>query len=340
MRRHTLFVAASACAVLTLAPIAARADITTPAPPSKASAVAAQVGSLLDISKTDAAANREGAESRASVLRLGGQTLLGLGGEQKGEGETGGALLDTGKALPAQVELAPWKAAAGKDGATRTSKASAALARARLDKVLSLKVLSSESEAAHTDAKSTGTAISDGVDLELLDAIRVVLLHSEVSSEGKGRSYLVGLNDTQIGTADQLGKVCSLELPSIAALSCLTADGGAAGPVTNASTDVATVTPTLAAISALNPVAAFTAATSFGAGETAADAVPAAPAPVVQAAEATRTSDAPAATTIDTTGAAALPRTGAAVAGLLTSALTFLLLGGLLRRFGRRSLPA
>lgn len=339
MRRPTLFVAASACAVLTFAPIAARADFTTPAPPSKASAVAAQVGSIIDISKTDAAANRDSAESRASVLRLGGQTLFGLGGEQKGEGETGGALLDTGKALPVQIELAPWKAAAGKDGATRTSKASAALARARLDKVLSVKVLSSESEAAHTDAKSTGTAVSDGVDLELLDAIRIVLLHSEVSSEGKGHSYLVGLNDTQIGTGEQLGKICSLELPSIAALSCLTADGGAAGPVTNASTDVATVTPTLAAISTLNPVAAFAAATSSGTGETATDAIPAA-APVTQAAEATRTSDAPAATTIDTAGAEALPRTGAAAAGLLTSALTFLLLGGLLRRFGRRSLPA
>lgn len=340
MRRPTLFVAASACAVLTFAPIAARADFTTPAPPSKASAVAAQVGSLLDISKTDAAANRDSAESRASVLRLGGQTLFGLGGEQKGEGETGGALLDTGKALPVQVELAPWKAAAGKEGATRTSKASAALARARMEKVLSLKVLSSESEAAHTDAKSTGTAISDGVDLELLDAIRIVLLHSEVTSEGKGHSYLVGLNDTQIGTADQLGKVCSLELPSIAALSCLTAEGGASGPVTNVSTDVATVTPTLAPIATLNPVAAFTAAASSGAGEAAAAAAPAATAPVTQAAEATRNSDAPAATAIGTVRAATLPRTGAAVAGLLTSALTFLLLGGLLRRFGRTSVTA
>src|SRR5690349_8971572 len=112
MRRSTLFVVAPACAVLTFAPLAARADFT-PAPPSKASAVAAQVGSLVDISKTDAAANRDSADSRASVLRLGGQTLFGLGGEQKGEGESGGALVDTGTQLPAHVELAPWKAAAG-----------------------------------------------------------------------------------------------------------------------------------------------------------------------------------------------------------------------------------
>jgi hypothetical protein len=334
-----------ACAVLAFAPVAARADLT-PAPPSSASAVAAQVGSLLDISKTDAAANREEGEARASVLRLGGQPLFGLGGAQKGDGETGGALLDTGQQLPAQIELAPWHAAAGRDETTRTSKASAALARARLDKVLNLRILSSESEAAHSDAKSTGTAVSDGVDLQLFDAIRIVLLHSEVRSEGQGQSYLVGLNDTHIGTGEQLGKVCSLELPSVAALSCLTASGGTAGPVTNASTDVATLNPTLAAISALDPVAAFTAAGTAGsgtgsdAGQSAIDAVLAAAVPVVQPAEAPRTSAAPASTAIDTTGAATLPRTGAAVAGLASFALTALLLGGLLRRFGRRSLPA
>lgn len=344
MRRHMLFVTAPACAVLAFVPLAARADIV-PAPPSSASAVAAQVGSILDISKTDAAANRDDAEARASVLRLGGQPLLGLGGAQKGDGETGGALLDTGQQLPVQVELAPWKAAAGKDGTTRKSKASAALARARLEKVLNLKVLSSESEASHSDAKSTGTAISDGVDLQLLDAIRIVLLHSEVRSEGQGQSYLVGLNDTHIGTGEQLGKVCSLELPSVAALSCLRAAGGTAGPATNNSTDVATLNPTLSVISALDPVAAFTAAgtAGIGADQTATDAGPAAAAtPVAQPAESTRTSASPALapTTIDTVGVATLPRTGAAVAGLATAALSALLLGGLLRHFGRRSLPA
>lgn len=318
--------------------MAAKADFT-PAPPGSASGVAVQVGSLLDISKTDAAANPGGGEARASVLRLGGQPLLGLGGAQKGDGETGGALVDTGQSLPARLELAPWRASAVTDGATHRSKASAAVARARLEKVLSLKVLASESEASHTDQKSSGKAISDGVDLELLDAIRVVLLHSEVGSEGQGQgqSYLVGLNDTKIGTGEQLGKVCSLELPNIAALSCLTAAGGAAGPVTNATANVATVDPTLAAIATLDPVAAFTAAASSGAGQTVAGSAPAVASVAAEAAaapaEASRTGQvAPAATA----GAAALPRTGAAVAGLMVSALTALVLGAGLRRFGRR----
>ena len=261
--------------------------------------------------------------------------MLGLGGEQKGDGETGGALVDTGEALPARVELAPWKAAAATNGGTRTSKAAAAVAKARIEKVLNLKVLSSESEAAHTDEKSTGTAISDGVDLELLDAIRVVLLHSEVRSEGEGSSYLVGLNDTKIGTGEQLGQICALAVPSVANLSCLTAKGGNAGPVTNAAANVATVTPELAVISALNPVAAFTAAASSGAGQAVADAAPAA-APVVTApAEAVRAADAaPAAAAA--APAAGLPRTGAALAGLAVSAVTALVLGAGLRRFGRR----
>ncbi|HYH49053.1 MAG TPA: hypothetical protein VEG38_05840 [Acidimicrobiia bacterium] len=334
MRRHALFVTAPACAVLAFAPVAAKADFT-PAPPSSASGVAAQVGSIVDISKTDAAASKTSGEARASVLRVGGQPLLGLGGEQKGDGETGGALVDTGEALPARVELAPWKAAAATNGGTRTSKAAAAVAKARIEKVLNLKVLSSESEAAHTDEKSTGTAISDGVDLELLDAIRVVLLHSEVRSEGEGSSYLVGLNDTKIGTGEQLGQICALAVPSVANLSCLTAKGGNAGPVTNAAANVATVTPELAVISALNPVAAFTAAASSGAGQAVADAAPAA-APVVTApAEAVRAADAaPAAAAA--APAAGLPRTGAALAGLAVSAVTALVLGAGLRRFGRR----
>lgn len=57
MRRHIVFAAAPACALLVFSPFIARADISTPARPGKASAVAAQVGSLADISKTSAVAD-------------------------------------------------------------------------------------------------------------------------------------------------------------------------------------------------------------------------------------------------------------------------------------------
>src|SRR5258705_7483909 len=291
MRRHVLLIALPACtAVLGLAPVAARADVV-PAPPGHASGVAAQVGSLLDISKTGATADPGAPWAEASALRLGGQPLLNLGGTQHGDGATGGSLLDTGNSLPARLQVAPWHAAAdGTHGPTRHARGTAALARADVQKLISVGVLTSDSEASHTDEKSTGRAVTDGVQLGILDAIRVVLLHSEVSSEGRGHSYLVGLNGTELGTDDQLGKspLCALTAPSLLSLSCLTATGGngAAGGVTNAGAQVAQVTPAVAALSALNPVAAFTAAATSGPGQAPAVTAPA-PLPVL-AADATR----------------------------------------------------
>src|SRR5258705_6032785 len=107
MRRHVLLIALPACtAVLGLAPVAARADVV-PAPPGHASGVAAQVGSLLDISKTGATADSGAPSAEASVLRLGGQPLLNLGGTQHGDGATGGSLLDPRNSLPPRPPAGP-----------------------------------------------------------------------------------------------------------------------------------------------------------------------------------------------------------------------------------------
>ncbi len=341
MRRHIAFVVAPASALLVAAPFAAKADISTPAPPAKASAVAAQVGSLIDISKTGAVADQTAPTAEASVIRLGGQTLLGLGGSQKGDGQKGGALLDTGANNPIRLELAPWAAAVeGTSGPTRRSKAAAAVARANVANVVKAAVLHSESEASWTDTKSSGSAFSNGVELSLLDAINVVLLHSEVKSEGDGQSYLVGLNGTKIGTDDQLGKspLCALTLPSLLSLSCLTASGGdgkpaPAGAPTDAGAEVAEVDPAVEGITPIDPVNLFTASAASGTG-----AAPAAtlPATAEQPAAAAATT-APAATAPAADGQAlALPRTGAAVAGLGVSGLVALLGGAVLRRTGRR----
>ncbi|HEV7536014.1 MAG TPA: hypothetical protein VGP90_10295 [Acidimicrobiia bacterium] len=335
MRRPVLFIAVPACtAALGFAPMAARADVI-PAPPGHAQAVAAQVGSLLDISKTGATADRGAPSAEASVIRLGGQTLLNLGGAQHGDGETGGSLLDTGASLPVRVQLAPWHAAAdGTNGPKRHSLASAALARVDAAKLLQIGVLTSASEASHTDEKSTGHAVSNGVELGLLDAIRVVLLHSEVSTEGRGHSYLVGLNGTEIGTDDQLGKspLCALKAPSLLSLSCLTASGGNAAPggVTNSGSQVAQVTPDVAMLTALNPVAAFTAAATSGTGQAPAITAPA-EIPVIQA-EASRATAAPVVASSDRLNTGALPRTGTAVGSLAAGAFALMMLGSALRR--------
>ena len=343
MRRHMVLAAAPACALLVFSPFSARAaDVTVPAPPGAASAVALQVGSLLDISKTSAIAQDSPSTAEASVIRIGGQTLLGLGGSQEGNGEKSGALLDTGASNPIRVEVAPWAAAVEEKAdptKTRRSKAEAALVRANVANVVKAALLHSKSEAEWTDLKSTGSAFSNGVELSVANAISVVLLHSEVRTDGQGRSYLVGLNGNEIGTDSQLGNspLCALTVQSVLALSCLDASGGGGstvpGEAREAAAEVARVDPAIDAIKIIDPVGAFTTASSSGGGAPAIT-LPAAPAPIpAPVAEQARTPDAIA-------PAATLPRTGAALAGFVVFGLVALLGGALLRLASRRRVTA
>jgi hypothetical protein len=336
MRRHMALAAIPACALIVFSPFSARAadPVTVPAPPGAASAVALQVGSLLDISKTSAIAQDSPSTAEASVIRIGGQTLLGLGGSQQGDGEKSGALLDTGANNPIRVEVAPWAAEVKEtaDPKKRNSKAEAALVRANVANVVKAALLHSKSEAEWTDLKSTGSAFSNGVELGVGNAISVVLLHSEVRTDGQGHSYLVGINGNEIGTDSQLGNssFCSLTLPSVLSLSCLDASGGvgeaAPGEAREAAAQVAQVDPAIDAIKIIDPVGAFTTASSSGGGVAPVVTLPAAPAPApLPAAEEARTPDAVA-------PAATLPRTGAALAGFTVFGLVALLGGALLRR--------
>ena len=336
-RRHTLLVAIPACvAVLWLAsaPAGASRLVPVPAPDATASGVAAQVGSLIDVSRTGATAGSSTASSEASVIRITEEPVLGLGGTQQGDGQTAGALLDTQSTLPARVQLAPWAASAsGSGGSTRQAKSSAAVARADVPDIAQAGVLTSDSEATHTDQKSSGTAVTDGFQLSVLDAIRLVLLHSEVSSEHGGSSYLLGLNGMEIGTDEQLGAspLCALDAEGLLSLSCLSASGGAGGAVSEAASQVAQVNPALEVLSILDPVAAFTASATAGTGEPATAAAPEATAP--QATE-TETSRATAPDAV--AGGATLPRTGATIASLAALAVALLLFGVALRRFRLR----
>ena len=339
--RRILIISASAFGVLAMSAAPALAErgdtITVPAPPGFASAVALQVGSLIDISKTEAAADPSDSSAQASVIRIGGHPLFNLGGVQKGEGESAGYLIDTGNSLPIRVEVAPWEAAAHSTPDTRTADSAAAVLRADLPKVVHVDVLESESHASHKTQKSTGHAISNAADVSLLEAINVVLLHSEVSTEGRGHSYLIGLNGNEIGTDDQLGKspLCALSLPSVLSLSCLTASGGTSGTISKGAAEVARVAPTPEALAALNPAAAFTTAANSGAGEIASAPLPA----PIAAAETPRTGEqvAPAVEAAVAVAPAPapkgiLPRTGSRATGLAGSALGALVIGMMLRR--------
>jgi hypothetical protein len=344
MRRHIALAALPACALLVVSPFTARAAedvIEIPAPPASASAVALKLGSLLDISQTGAVAHDTNKdpkpEAEASVLRLNEQVLLGLGGSQEGVGSQGGALIDTGASNPIRLEVAPWATTVEQQNAdTVHSNGQAALAKANVANVVKAALLHSESDAVWTKGKSTGTAYSNGVELGIADILSVVLLHSEVNSEGGGNSYLVGLNGTEIGTDSQLGnsELCSLDL-SLLALSCLQADGGGAtltpGTPREAAAEVAQVDPALDPLKIIDPVDAIAASSSSGIGSEPIVSLPAVetpPAPALPAAEDSRSPDA--------TAPAALPRTGATIAGSVVSGLVALLGGALLRRTGRR----
>jgi hypothetical protein len=343
MRRHMILAAAPACALLVFSPFTARAAdvIEVPAPPSSASAVALKLGSLLDVSKTGAVAHDTKKDPKptaeASVLRLNEQVLLGLGGTQEGVGSKDGVLIDTGANNPIRVEVAPWATKVEETSPdTVHSRAEAALVKANVANVVKAALLHSESDATWTKGRSTGTAYSNGVELDIA-SISVVLLHSEVKSDGTGHSYLVGLNGNEIGTDSQLGnsELCSLDL-SLLALSCLQASGGGAtitpGTPSEAAAQVAQVDLGVDPLKIIDPVAAFTASSSSGIGSAPIVELPAiqAPGPALSAAEDTRSPDAIA------PAAADLPRTGATFAGSLVFGLVALLGGALLRLTGRR----
>lgn len=343
MRRPILSVAAPACLLIGLTPVSAAADV---APPGSATATAARVSDLVEVSRSAATAEQNKTDAKAAVVSLQGNPVLGTGGSQSGEGETGGALVDTGPGQAPQVRVAPWKAKASgsKGSAKRSSSASAALARVDVpaktepagaatptaSDSVSVGVLTSEAAAEHTPEKSTGSSTSNAADVSVGDTLRLVLLHSEVDSSAKGNSYLVNLNGTKIGTQEQVGELCSLDL-GVAATTCLTASGGTANGITTGVAEVLGVETVLG----LNPATAFTTTGTAATGsepailETVASSIPLAEAPRAAAV-------APRAAPVE----AGLPRTGVAAASMVASAVAGLLMGLILRLLGRRRLAA
>lgn len=342
MRRKILSAAAPACLLVGATPLSASADVMTPgtpAPPASASATAARVSDQVAISDTSAKADGSSSEASASVISIGGKPFPpgtesggGTGGTESGEGENKGALIDTVDKSPVRVQVAPWKArATGQKNTTedkRTSSASAALARVEVPDHAEIKLLTSESNAEHTSMKSTGQSTSDAADITI-GSMRLVLLHSEVNSDAKGSSYLVGLNGTTIGTQEQLGQLCALDVSGVAAISCLTATGGTANGITSGAAEVLGVESVLP----FNPASAFATTGTTGTGtepsilESVASAVP------IEAPRAAATAPLAAPAPVE---AAGLPRTGAAVGGLAASGLFGLLGGFAMRLFGRR----
>jgi hypothetical protein len=331
-RRRLPFLAAPALVALGLLPVAARAQL---APGGTASATAIRAGELAAVSGTGASAAPSASSAEASVLELGGEPVLG--GSQTGDGDNSGALLDTESRLPLRLELAPWQASvSGSSQPESRSRASAAAARAGVPGVARAAVLQSRSEASHRRERSRGSASSDALELGVLDKARIVLLHSEVGSEGKGNSHLASLDGTEIGGDEQLGTTCALDASPLVAAACLKASGGTgqAGLTSNA----AELLAAQIAVLPISPLAILAALSSSGSGAASVaaaalqeDAVRTQPVSVgTQAAAA---ASAQAADEVSK----ALPRTGATATILAAIALLAAVSGAALRLAAQRS---
>jgi hypothetical protein len=234
-KRWRLLAVAGAFVLSVGTAVGVRAQETTqePAPPGESEAVAAEVEGIAAVGRSHAEADGDGGEARGHALELFGEPPSeAFGGSQKGEGTSEGALLDTGDTPLGRAQVLPWEAAVGREGNTQEAQGAAAAARAVLpDGLVTLAVLQSESHASHTGGKSAGSASSDGafVNLGGEEGVTVRVLHAETSSEGEGRSYLLGIGDTHVLTSDDTGGRCAIEVPSLARVVCLSASGGEGG---------------------------------------------------------------------------------------------------------------
>jgi hypothetical protein len=204
---------------------------TTPAPDANTSADALKVDGVISAGHSDAHATSSSASAHADALSVGGKTLVPgkTGGSQTSDGSSSGALIDTGTTPLGQLQVTPWSASAHHSATSSNSASDAALAHAVLidDKMLSIYLLHSRSEAAWTQDQSTSSSSSDGAEVNAGNgALDLKVLHSEASSNGSSKSALVSVNGNDIGSSDQANGQCVLAIPQVAKLTCLDASGG------------------------------------------------------------------------------------------------------------------
>ena len=193
------------------------------APPASASAVAADVAGVITIGSTKTTAGAGGGTAHAHALDLLGTTVAG--GDVT-NGKQGGDIIATPDNPVGDLEVAPWSGSVEHAGGGTQSQAEAALAHAGLLGVLQIWLLHSQAQSTWTPDASHGHSTSDGAEANLDDQLDVKVLHAETDSNGKGSSALLVINGTGIGTNDQLGASCALNLDPLANILCLQATGG------------------------------------------------------------------------------------------------------------------
>lgn len=232
MRRPTSAAVVAGIALTIGSPFAAHAQ-TTPAPEGSAEGSVAAVKGVLGISESSARAGGSDAEASATVVRVGDKPFAeGLHAKSKGKGRSSKSVVDlsdSDEAKLGRVRIGASDAESDVTAEKRSAAAAAAVARIFVTPFgLQVHLLESSSKAEHTEMASSGSAFSNGARVEMGER-KVEVLHSDVSSSGEGSTYLVGLDGTKIGETSER---CTLTVPGVAGLSCLSVAGGEGSVVT------------------------------------------------------------------------------------------------------------
>lgn len=223
--------------------VASLADPPGEAPPRTASANALSIAPLdTCISCTNAAAGPDAADANATAIRILGHDVAA--GDASGNQQVSGALF----ALPANpllsLAIADWMASAQSSDTASSAASRASLVDLDLgpngNEVVKLAVLEAGSNASWNASQSTGSAYTNGVNLNLGNgALVIIVLHSDADSSGTGHTYVASINGTQILNNEQVGQPIVITVPGVITITLLqvNASGGAAsaavGTVTN-----------------------------------------------------------------------------------------------------------
>jgi hypothetical protein len=217
-------IAVASVAIVGVAAGPVRAGIA-PSAVSKATAVAARP---LDtaVGASQASAGDDHASSSGVGVRALGRDVAASRAEGN-ETHTGAAASTRVPLTDGRIEVLPRRASArsGTDGSRSTAHTD--LVTARIPNLVEIEVLSSEAEAVWTPrASSSGSAV-DGAKVDLLEGdLVVVLMHADGSSDGRGRLYLVRINDATFVDSARNGGM-TLTVPDVFSIEIGASDGRA-----------------------------------------------------------------------------------------------------------------
>lgn len=207
---------AIALATVTIAAIAAAPAAAQTEPHSESGATAVVIDGVAAVSQTTASTEGDGS-AEASVLKLGGETVVG--GSQEGGGENKGEILTTGEDNEnGFLTVGSWRATvAGNESDSRTAVVDGNLGG---EGGASATVLESESRARSGESEAETT----GVRLQLGEDLTIELLRATTSSSGEGESYILSINDEKILTSEQADGQCEIPADPLLHLLCLYAE--------------------------------------------------------------------------------------------------------------------